>query len=170
MGRGQRTPTTPPYQMGSRTIVAPMAIEVYGQGAVDPLPEYDSLLLEFPRDLTETEKERAAGILAYWAKLPFVANGSTENRWLADNQIWIDANSNNSKSADWRLRRPFEMLEDLMVEGTEPRKRQNNTRAFEGLGIAPGRIILSHPQHPEPALPKRPKRKLSQASDLLSHR
>lgn len=164
MGRGQRS------RIASEHKAKSMAVEVYGKATSQSLPDYDSILLEFPRDLTETEKERVSGLLAYWAKLPFVADGSTENKWLSDNQIWIDADSTRSRSADWRLRRPFEMLEDFIINGTEPRKRQNNSRAFSGIGLAPKRAILSHPQYPEPPLTKRPRRKITAAADLLRHR
>lgn len=171
MGRGQRKQTTPPFQVGSRSIAPPMAIEVYrGNNDSQPLPDYDGLLLEFPRDLSKNEQDKASGILAYWAKLPFVANGSTENVWLTDNQLWIDASSHNSKSADWRLRRPFEILEDWMNQGTEPRKSQNGTRAFNGIGLAPDRIILSHPKRALPSKTPSPTRKPQKASDLLYRR
>lgn len=152
-----------------------MQVEVYQQGGSSSLdsqdlPDYDGLLVEFDRSLSPAEKDRAAGILAYWAKLPFVANGSTENQWLADNQLWIDANSINSLSSNWRNRQPFELLEKWFIEGTDQRKRDNNSRAVNGIGLAPQRVILSHPKRAIPIRREnKPKRKITKASDLLSH-
>jgi hypothetical protein len=169
MGRGERKQSTPAYQLGTRTLVAPMIIESYSQSAI-PLPEYSGLMLQWDRELSKEQQDRASGILAYWASLPFVSGGSSKTVWLAKNQLWIDCDSSKSSSSDWRAHRPFELLEDWLVKGTPNRKTQQNSQAFSGIGQAPARAILSHPPQriiESPKTTNRPRPRSAQ--ELLKH-
>lgn len=120
------------------------------------LPEFEGLLVEFGRDLTDDEQRQAAGAICYWAKLPQHFGGSTTNDWLTARHFWIDCASENTSSRDWRAREPFAALVQYTSEGTPQRKRQNDTRAFEGVGIAPERVILGHPGDKAPRAPQAP--------------
>jgi hypothetical protein len=107
---------------------------------------YDSLLIEFPRALTYRQRQAATHIICYWAKLPYVANGSTDNKWLSPSCFWIDASSRVSTSSDWQSRDVFKLLNQYLYQGTPKRKRHQNTRKCSGIGIRPSQIILNGPR------------------------
>jgi hypothetical protein len=110
-----------------------------------PLPDYDGLLVEFPRDMDEYEHEVVRGIVCYAAFLPYFSNGTDVNEWLSPRHFWIDASSYRSRSSNWREHEPFALLEEFLLTGTPKRKRQDDTRKWHGVGVAPARLILNHP-------------------------
>jgi hypothetical protein len=143
----QRFAPPPPTLIHTYDTVASTASKpVHGE-----LPDYNGFLLEFPRELDERERELVRGSTCYAAFLPHFANGTDVNEWLSPRHFWIDANSAKSRSSNWREREPFALLEDFIVNGTPTRVRANNTRKWEGIGVAPSRIILNHPGDKAPA-------------------
>jgi hypothetical protein len=116
------------------------------------LPDYDGFLLEFPRDIDGREQELIRGCTCYAAFIPWFSNGTDFNEWISPRHFWIDASSYRSRSHDWRARDPFTVLADYIINGTPARSRADGTRRWEGVGVAPIRIILNHPGDVAPAL------------------
>jgi len=157
MGRGKNQPASVSGTMslslrGAEDPAKPMRVDIYephkkqqGEAVAGQLQDYEGLLVEFPRDLSEWEQEQVRGSVCYWGYLPFTSNQTTENEWLSPRHFWLDASSYRSRSSNWRDRDVFSLLEEFVTEGTPIRKRQNNTRAWAGIGTGPSRIILNHP-------------------------
>jgi hypothetical protein len=112
----------------------------FSEGA--ELPEFTQMLVRFPRALTAEEQEVACGIVCYWAKLPYVSNGTTANHWVTPSQFWIDANIYRTRSTDWRERGIFENLNRFLREGTPVRK--DGTQRWFGLDVIADQIVLNH--------------------------
>lgn len=126
-------------------------------------PDYDGLLFEFPRPLSTEEQERACGIVCYWAKMPFVSDGTTENKWLSPSVFWIDADSLRARGK--RERDVFNLLESLFRAGTPIRK--NGTQRWEALRLEPEHVFLSHPGDTIPYIEPPPKVSTDAAGDPI---
>jgi hypothetical protein len=145
-----------------------MRIQVQRRGQtidsdMNNLPEWQGLLIEIPRDLNPTEKTRFENIINYWAKLPYVTNGFTQSHWSGERYFWINADSNNSSSSDWRRHRPFEVLDEMLSLGTPERK--NGLRTINGFGFVARSFVLSHDGKLPPTKPSQP---ITKAGQLLT--
>lgn len=149
-----------PNTRGATATIEKPRVETYtplgthGVAVDGAMPDYDGLLIEFPRDMMQWEKEQTAGATAYWAFKPYVSDGSDENRWLSDRHLWIDASSYRSRSKDWRARNVFDELEEYLREGT-PARKSDGERKWQGVET-PKRFILGHPGDTAPPLPPEP--------------
>lgn len=134
--------------------------------------EYNDLLIEFPKSLTEEEQDRATGIICYWAKFAYVSGGTTENEWRSPRLFWIDATSRGKSGGDWRAKRDiFEELENFCLNGTNISKKTGR-RLWDGLGIKPSRIFLSpgSESRPRPEVAEKKKVAATPGSEATSLR
>lgn len=164
MGRARGGTHASTAKTGGRRgeIVESMRVESYqphgdqGQSLTGEPPDYDGLLIEFPRDMNDHEQEQARGATHYWAYKPYVSNGADTTTWLSRRHLWISASSHRSTSSDWRARDVFAELATYLNEGTPARKKDNNSRKWYGVGVIPARLILDHPGSTHPPLPQPP--------------
>lgn len=107
---------------------------------VYPNDYYQSVKIKFKRKLSESEMDQVKNIVSYWGNISYVGEVLSIN-FVNSSYLNVDVDGTKTTSDDMYQRKPLELLNEFITNGTPIRKTKNNTRAYEGLGKVVYNII-----------------------------
>lgn len=100
---------------------------------VYPNDYYQSVTVKFRRKLSDSEINQVKNIINYWGNIGYVGEVLSID-FVNPSYVNIDVDGTKTTSDDMYQRKPLELLNEFITNGTPIRKTKNNTRAYEGLG------------------------------------